>query len=115
MKQTYEKAKAFLQNKDLPTAMFASNDLSGKGLLRAIHEKGMEVPNDIAFIGFDPIDGYIYGKEYSCLNRDATELGEMAAEILIKRIKKELPKDASVLHLSSDLHLAGTERLIRKG
>ncbi len=115
MQQTYEKAKAFLQNKDLPTAMFASNDLSGKGLLRAIHEKGMEVPNDIAFIGFDPIDGYIYGKEYSCLNRDAAELGEMAAEILIKRIKKELPKDASVLHLSSDLHLAGTERLIRKG
>ncbi|MFQ7646671.1 LacI family DNA-binding transcriptional regulator [Ruthenibacterium lactatiformans] len=110
MQQTYEKAKAFLQNKDLPTAMFASNDLSGKGLLRAIHEKGLRVPDEMAFIGFDPIDGYIYGKEYSCLNRDAAELGEKAAEILMKRLKEELPEEPKVLHLSSDLCLVGTER-----
>lgn len=90
--------------------MFASNDLSGKGLLRAIHEKGIAGARRDGVIGFDPIDGYIYGKEYSCLNRDAAELGEKAAEILMKRLKEELPEEPKVLHLSSDLCLVGTER-----
>jgi LacI family transcriptional regulator len=36
-----------------PTAIFASSDLQAVGLLRAAHERGLRVPEDLAVIGFD--------------------------------------------------------------
>ena len=36
-----------------PTAIFASSDLQAVGVLRAIHEAGLSVPDDIAVLAFD--------------------------------------------------------------
>jgi LacI family transcriptional regulator len=36
-----------------PTAIFASSDLQAVGVLRAIHEAGLNVPDDIAVLAFD--------------------------------------------------------------
>jgi LacI family transcriptional regulator len=36
-----------------PTAIFASSDLQAVGLLRAAHERGFRVPEDLAVIAFD--------------------------------------------------------------
>jgi LacI family transcriptional regulator len=36
-----------------PTAIFASSDLQAVGVLRAIHEAGLRVPDDIAVLAFD--------------------------------------------------------------
>jgi LacI family transcriptional regulator len=36
-----------------PTAIFATSDMQGIGLLRAIHEAGLAVPGDIAVASFD--------------------------------------------------------------
>jgi len=38
-----------------PTAVIASNDLSAIGALGAIHQAGLNVPQDISLIGFDDI------------------------------------------------------------
>lgn len=40
----------------LPTAVFAFNDLVALGALRALHERGLRVPDDIWVIGFDDLD-----------------------------------------------------------
>lgn len=37
----------------LPDAVFASNDIQAVGLLRAAHELGVRVPEDVAVVGFD--------------------------------------------------------------
>ncbi|TCO49063.1 LacI family transcriptional regulator [Kribbella antiqua] len=37
----------------VPTAIFASSDLQAVGVLRAIHEAGLRVPEDIAVLAFD--------------------------------------------------------------
>jgi LacI family transcriptional regulator len=34
-------------------AVFASNDLHGVGVLRALHERGLAVPGDVAVVSFD--------------------------------------------------------------
>jgi len=36
-----------------PTAIFASSDLQAVGLLRAAHERGLRVPEDLAVVAFD--------------------------------------------------------------
>lgn len=37
-------------------AIFATNDMIALGAIKAIYEKGMQVPKDIAVVGFDDID-----------------------------------------------------------
>ena len=44
-----------LHQKDLPTAVMCSNDMTAIGALRVIARAGLRVPDDISIIGFDDI------------------------------------------------------------
>ncbi|OON95881.1 MAG: hypothetical protein ATN36_07175 [Epulopiscium sp. Nele67-Bin005] len=50
----YEATKAFLDNaKQIPSAFFIASDSIGNGIIRAIIEKGLKVPEDISLIAFN--------------------------------------------------------------
>lgn len=49
----YAGAAALLAEDPSTDAVFASNDLQALGLLRALHERGVRVPDDIAVVSFD--------------------------------------------------------------
>lgn len=49
----YLGARRLLDSPSRPTAIFASSDLQAVGALRAIHELGLRVPEDLALISFD--------------------------------------------------------------
>jgi LacI family transcriptional regulator len=49
----YQGGHRLLNSSKAPTAIFASSDLQAVGLLRAAHERGLRVPEDLAVIGFD--------------------------------------------------------------
>jgi LacI family transcriptional regulator len=49
----YYAAKRLLQHK--PEAIFVASDMMALGALRALRENGMQVPEDIAIVGFDDI------------------------------------------------------------
>lgn len=51
----YEAMSQMLAHSKLPMAVMTSNDLSAIGAFRAIHEKGLRIPEDISLIGFDDI------------------------------------------------------------
>lgn len=51
----YEAAGTLLKASRPPTAIFSNDDLA-IGALRAIHERGLRVPEDIAVVGYDDID-----------------------------------------------------------
>ncbi len=49
----YDAGRELLDATPRPTAIFASSDLQAVGVLRAIHEAGLNVPGDIAVLAFD--------------------------------------------------------------
>ena len=42
------------------TALFAFNDISALGAIRAIREAGLRVPEDVSVLGFDDIPSAAY-------------------------------------------------------
>jgi len=55
LKAGYEQGKVLLNMSERPTAIFAGNDLSALGVLRAAREAGLHVPEDLSVVGFDDI------------------------------------------------------------
>ncbi|MGO9583106.1 MAG: LacI family DNA-binding transcriptional regulator [Acidimicrobiales bacterium] len=55
VKAGYEQAKVLFNLSERPTAIFAGNDLSALGVLRAAREAGLHVPEDLSVVGFDDI------------------------------------------------------------
>lgn len=49
----YDAARQLLNLSERPTSIFASSDLQAIGALRACHEAGLRVPEDIALVSFD--------------------------------------------------------------
>ncbi len=55
VKAGYSQAKVLFHLGERPTAIFAGNDLSALGVLRAASEVGFRVPEDLSVVGFDDI------------------------------------------------------------
>lgn len=51
----YAAAAALLQGPARPTALFTNDDMA-IGALRAVHDQGLRVPEDIAIVGYDDIE-----------------------------------------------------------
>lgn len=68
-----------------PTALFASNDSMALGVLRGMHEAGLQVPDDLALVGFDDIPMAQYAApSLSTVHAPIQELGERAMSLLIE-------------------------------
>ncbi|SDM92495.1 transcriptional regulator, LacI family [Fictibacillus solisalsi] len=68
--------------------VYAANDLMAIGLLKAAHEWGRKVPDELAIVGFDGIDMTQYtNPPISTVKQPAYEMGRMAIEELL-RLKK---------------------------
>lgn len=70
-------------SKDKPDALIAASDLYAIGAMRAIHEKGLSVPDDISVIGFDNSEiGRYYTPSLTTFSLPLRQMGEMAFEFL---------------------------------
>ena len=53
----YERTRELLALPEPPTAIFAANDLSAYGVMDAVRDAGLRIPEHISVIGFDDIPG----------------------------------------------------------
>jgi len=81
----YELGTALLA--DLPTAVFATNDLTALGVLRAFAEAGVRVPQDVSVIGFDDLEGAAnFYPPLTTVRQDLRALGAAALGSLVETI-----------------------------
>jgi LacI family transcriptional regulator len=71
------------------TALFAFNDISAMGAIRALREAKMRVPQDVSVVGFDDIQSAAYqNPALTTVRQPLREMGRIAAETLLRRIRR---------------------------
>jgi DNA-binding LacI/PurR family transcriptional regulator len=71
-----------------PTAVFVANDQMALGLLRAVQEAGMRVPEDMSVVGFDDIpEAAYFAPPLTTVRQEFTELGELGVQLLLEQIE----------------------------
>ena len=84
----YPFAKQLLARKAPFTALFAYNDLSALGAIRAFQEAGVRVPEDVSIVGFDDIQGAAYNTpSLTTVRQPLKRMGNIAAQTLLERIE----------------------------
>jgi LacI family transcriptional regulator len=73
-----------------PTAVFAASDLMAAGAVRAIERAQLDVPGDIAVVGFDDIQlAAMMQPALTTIRQDKLGLGAAAAEALLRMIERD--------------------------
>ncbi len=101
---------ALLDVPDRPTAVFCGNDALALGLLDAARDRGLDVPRDLAVVGFDDVEGAALASPPLTTVRVCKEqLGEVALGVLAERTAPEdvasarFDRAASVTRIATDL------------
>jgi LacI family transcriptional regulator len=80
----FEGTRALMALADPPTAIFCGNDMMAVGCYEALKESGLEIPRDVAVIGFDDREiAQFMRPPLTTLVLPHYEMGVTAAEILI--------------------------------
>lgn len=92
--------------------IFAGNDFMALGVLKALHRKGIRVPDDIAICGFDGIKmTEIVEPELTTVAQPIYEMGKRAADSLMQQI--ESPRSrlyTEVIEMKVSLIVRGSTR-----
>ncbi|MET7424396.1 LacI family DNA-binding transcriptional regulator [Dactylosporangium sp. NPDC005555] len=75
------------------TAVFAGNDQMALGMIRAFHERGIRVPDDVSIVGFDDIPEAMYlCPPLTTIRQDFDEVGRRCIAALVRLIETD-PRD----------------------
>lgn len=85
----YKAMTNILKKGKRPTAVFAFNDISALGVMRAIRDQGLRVPEDIAVVGFDdiPIAAH-FDPPLTTVRQSQEKMGRKGAELLMRAIRE---------------------------
>ncbi|MFX4315612.1 transcriptional regulator EbgR, partial [Enterobacter sp. 63] len=106
----YELAKKMLSQKSWPSALFVASDSIAIGVLRAIHEKGLAIPQDISLISVNDIPTARFTfPPLSTVRIHSEMMGSQGVNLLLEKSRdgRALPLQVFV---PSVLKLRGTTR-----
>lgn len=84
----YELMSNILKTNDVPSAILSAYDDIAIGAIKAIHDKGLSVPDDISVVGIDNIRTASYCiPELTTVAGTVEEMGKIAVKLLFKKVK----------------------------
>ena len=85
MLQLLERRKTL--NPTKPSAVLICNDLMAIGAVRAVHEQGLQVPQDLSIVGFDDIElARFTSPPLTTVRQPKQQMGAQAVDLVIERI-----------------------------
>lgn len=100
----YSMVRQILQARPLPTAIFAANNFIAYGVMRALREAGLGVPDDISVIAFDDLPPeWVFDPFLTAVSQPAYEIGTKSAEVLLERLAGAEPEGPPGIVLPSQL------------
>lgn len=74
-----------------PTAIFAANDMSAKGVYQAACKAGLQIPKDLSVIGFDNLpESSLMVPALTTVDQFVEDIGTIATQMVAKLVKGEI-------------------------
>lgn len=86
----YRAARTLLSSKRRPTAILSSSDQLALGVLAAVEELGLSVPEDLSVVGFDDVpQGASADPPLTTVRQDHDDKGSLAGRMLVSLLRGE--------------------------
>ncbi|MDD3712791.1 MAG: substrate-binding domain-containing protein, partial [Candidatus Izemoplasmatales bacterium] len=94
----YQAMTEMLKSKNVPDAIICGNDSLSMGVIKAINDRGLKIPEDIGIISFDSrqIASLMY-PEVTTVDVDVFEMGYQSAKMLFQIIDNNNLTDQGLL------------------
>jgi LacI family transcriptional regulator len=93
----YIAAQLLLASKTQFTALFAFNDVSAIGAIRALREAGKRVPQDVSVVGFDDVQSAAFQNPgLTTVRQPLRTMGILAAEAILRQIASPTERPSSI-------------------
>jgi len=87
---SYPGIRRLIRSHHIFTAVLCFNDVSAMGTIRALHEAGLRVPDDVSVLGFDDIQSSQFQvPSLTTIRQPLQKMGSTAARMLLKKLADE--------------------------
>ena len=87
-----------------PTAILGANNFISIGVLQALRDAGLSVPEDISVVGFDDLPSFMIVDPFlTVASQPAYEMGSQATELLVKRLSEKLTDSNQEIILPTEM------------
>lgn len=112
----FEATQLLLTSRKNFTALFAFNDISAMGAIRALRQTGLRVPQDVSVVGFDDIESAAYqNPALTTVRQPLRKMGRIAAETLLRRISRPRSDGVAEMMVEPELVIRDTTAVPGKG
>jgi LacI family transcriptional regulator len=111
----FREATTLLQMAERPTAIIAAGNRILVGVLRAMQQQGVSVPNDISLIACDRSDvAMLYPGPITLIDRPVEDIGRTGAQLLLERLIGKSERPAQRISYPTQLIMGGSCLPVRK-
>lgn len=115
-KQSLIRTKQLMNLPQPPDAIFTVNDLTAAGVMKALHEIGLRVPQDVSLVGFsNNLMSEVTNPTLTTVDQHGYQIGQTAIQLLLDRLMNS-SSSRPYIHqvIKTDLIIRESTRLIRK-
>jgi DNA-binding LacI/PurR family transcriptional regulator len=98
----YEIGNRILSRKKYPSAIFTANDQLALGVMKALREAKIRVPEDVSIVGFDNVpEAAYFSPSLTTISQKFDQLGNLAINLMLSQLKE--PGKRQTLMISPEL------------
>ena len=91
------------------TAIYSANDEMAAGLMRALHERGVRIPEDVSVVGFDdaPITEFLW-PPLTTIRQDFRKIGSELVRLLLLQVRDHVDVSREHVVVGTSLQVRGS-------